>query len=133
MNDPNDLWIKGNLVRDPEKRNLSSGTSLCAFTIATNRWYKKADGETTKETSFFVVEAWAKTADFCISSFTKGSSVLINGRLKQDTWEQNGEKRSTVKIIAEQVMPLTRPKPKEDGDGPFREDLDEPFDDRIPF
>ena len=98
----NKCFMIGNLTRDPEHRQIArSGTSVCDFTLAVNR--KSGDRE---ETSFIDVTIWGKIADSCSRYLSKGSQVLVEGYLKQDTWEdrENGAKRSKLKIVAENVQ-----------------------------
>lgn len=98
----NKCFLIGNLARDPEHRQLArSGTSVCDFTIAVNR--KSGDRE---ETSFVDVTIWGKIADSCSRYLSKGSQVLVEGYLKQDTWEDRhtGAKRSKLKVVAENVQ-----------------------------
>lgn len=96
----NTITIEGNLTRDPEQRTISSGTTVTKFSIAVNREYK---GE--KSVSFFNVETWGKTAETCGQYLKKGSHVVIvNGELRQDTWEDSsGKAMSSVKIVASTV------------------------------
>lgn len=103
MNSLNSIMVEGNLVRDPELRFTSKGTPIAAFSIASNRWYGY-EGELRKETSFFDVEAWARTAERVAENCLKGRGVRIVGRLKQDRWvTTEGESRSKVKVVAEHV------------------------------
>jgi single-strand DNA-binding protein len=103
MNNLNSLLIEGNLVRDPELKTTAKGTSLCTFSIASNRFFKN-NGETEKEASYFDVQAWAKIADSCYDLGYKGRGVRVVGRLKQERWnDADGKARSKVTIVAEHV------------------------------
>lgn len=103
MNSLNSILVEGNLVRDPELKNTPKGTSVCTFTIASNRYYKVED-EYQQEVSFFDVTTWAEVAERCGKYLKKGSGVRIIGRLKQDRWVDKEErKRSRVYIIADHV------------------------------
>lgn len=100
----NHVTIAGNLTRDPELRYTPSGTPVCAFTVAVNRqWKDKASGEVKKEASFIPVTAWNNTAESANQYLVKGSGVCVEGRLKQDSWEKDGQKHFKIYIIAERV------------------------------
>ena len=103
MNNLNSILIEGNMVRDPLFRSTQKGTSVCNFTIASNRFYKQ-DSNFEKETGFFDVEAWGKLAEICSSQGRKGRGVRVVGRLKQDRWTGNdGKNHTKVAIVAEHV------------------------------
>ena len=103
MNNLNSIIIEGNLVRDPLLRSTAKGTSLCTFSIASNRFYKQDTG-LENEVSFFDVETWAKLAESCYSLGHKGRGVRVVGRLKQDRWNgPDGKQRSRVTIVAEHI------------------------------
>jgi len=103
MNSLNSVLIEGNLVRDPETKDLESGAKLCTFSVATNRFYNQ-DSERKSEVSFFDVECWNKTAELCLKALSKGRGVRVVGRLKQDRWaDKEGHNHSKVKVIGETV------------------------------
>jgi len=103
MNSLNSILIEGNLTREPELSATPKGTPVCAFSVASNRFYKQ-DDETQQEVSFFEVETWAKLATVCGEQLKKGRGVRVVGRLKQDRWtDGDGKNRSKVKIVAEHV------------------------------
>ena len=103
MNSLNSVLIEGNLVRDPEKKELESGTKLCTFSVATNRYFNQ-DNEKKSEVSFFDVEVWNKTADLCLKTLSKGRGVRVVGRLKQDRWtDKEGRNHSRIKLVGENV------------------------------
>jgi single-strand DNA-binding protein len=103
MNSLNSILVEGNLTRDPELRQTPKGTPVCAFAVASNRFYRYED-ELQKEVSFFDVEAWSGLAERCGKELGKGRGVRVAGRLKQDRWiDQEGKNRSKVKIVAEHV------------------------------
>lgn len=89
----NIVIITGRLTRDPEKRQTSTGSTVMSFTLAVDRNGKN------KETDFIRCEAWGKTADFIAQWFTKGSPIEINGALRVDTYEKDGQKRELTKIV----------------------------------
>lgn len=103
MNSLNSVLIEGNLVRDPEKKDLGNGVMICTFVVASNRYYSQ-DNEKKAEVSFFDVEVWNKTAERCIKTLSKGRGVRIIGRLKQDRWaDKEGHNHSRIKVVGEEV------------------------------
>ncbi len=103
MNNLNSILIEGNLVRDPVFRSTPKGTSVCTFSLASNRFYKQ-DSETEKEVSFFEVETWSKLAESCRNFGSKGRGVRVVGRLKQQRWnDTEGKPQSKIMIVAEHV------------------------------
>ena len=103
MNNLNSVLIEGNMVRDPLIRSTPKGTSVCNFSIASNRYYRQ-DSNLEKEVGFFDVEAWGKLADACGSLGRKGRGVRVVGRLKQDRWTgSDGKNHTKVAIVAEHV------------------------------
>jgi single-strand DNA-binding protein len=103
MNSLNSIIIEGNIVHEPQLRAMPSGGSVCTFSIATDRFYKK-ETQIEKEVSFFEVVAWGKLAETIGGLAHKGRGVRVAGRLKQDRWDgQDGKPRSKVIIVAENV------------------------------
>ena len=103
MNSLNSILMEGNLTKDPELKTTSKGTSVCTFTVASNRYYKKDDDQQ-QEVSFFPVEVWAGLAENCNQYLKKGRGVRVVGRLKQDRWKDQEEKNhERFKIVAEHV------------------------------
>jgi single-strand DNA-binding protein len=101
MNNLNSVLIEGNLVRDPELKTTAKGTSLCTFSLASNRYFKQESGFD-KEVGYFDVQAWAKLAESCYNLGHKGRGVRVVGRLKQDRWnDADGKARSKITIVAE--------------------------------
>ena len=93
--------LRGNLARDPELRIVNTGgkqTAVVNFTVAVSREYTKSDGEKDKVTSFINCEAWDTGAEVVAESFKKGDLVMIEGSLRNDSWEKDGVKHSTMKI-----------------------------------
>jgi single-strand DNA-binding protein len=102
MNHLNSILIEGNLVRDPAFRTTARGTSLCTFSLVSNRFFKSGP-EMEKEVNFFDVEAWSKLAEGCRPG-RKGRGVRVVGRLKQDRWtDAEGRQHSRISIVAEHV------------------------------
>ena len=98
----------GNLTRDVELRYTPTGTAVTDIALAINDRVKKND-QWVDEVNFFDVTLWGRTAEVAGEYLSKGSSVLIEGKLKQDRWEQEGKTRSKVKIVGEKMqMPSSR-------------------------
>jgi single-strand DNA-binding protein len=107
----NRVFLIGNLTRDPELRYIPSGTAVTTFTIASNRVYVNQAGEKKEDVCFVRVVVWARRAEVCGEFLSKGSPVFVEGRLQSRTWEdQNGQKRSTIEVIANNVQFLGRAK-----------------------
>ena len=105
MTDLNHVGIIGRLTRDAELVNVGQ-TVKADLSIAVNRSRKQADGSWTDETSFFDFTLWGKTAEGLKPFLTKGKQVAVEGHLKQDRWEKEGQKFSKVSIVAENVQLL---------------------------
>lgn len=99
----NTVILMGNLTRDPELRQIPSGQSVCSFSLALNRSYKGQDGEWKEATDFVDVVAWGPLGERVAQYVTKGRPVLVNGRLQSRSWEQDGQKRSKLEVIAQDV------------------------------
>ena len=110
----NKVLIAGNLTRKPETKNLGGDKSVTNFGIAINERYKGKDGEMKESVVFLDVEAWNRTGQLVEQYLDKGSACFIEGKLKLDQWEDNGQKRSKVKIVADSVQFLGG---KKDGEG----------------
>ena len=93
----------GNITRDIEMRITPSGISVCDVSIAINERVKKGE-EWIEETSFFEWTLWGRTAEVASEYLSKGSSVLLEGRAKQERWEQDGQKRTKVKFVCERMQ-----------------------------
>jgi len=109
MNQQNLVIIEANACRDAEIRSTGSGTTICKMSVASNRFYKSGEGFE-KEVSYFDVDAFGEVAKLCGEKVKKGSEIRITGRLKQSRWEQEGQKRSAVIIVAERVEFSNKPK-----------------------
>jgi single-strand DNA-binding protein len=108
--DSNSITITGNLTRDPELRYTPSGVSKVTFGVAVNRsWRNQQTNDWEEQTSFFNVVAWRQLAENVGASVAKGTRVVVTGRLEQRSWEtEQGEKRSVVEIVADDVAPSLR-------------------------
>lgn len=98
----NTCILKGNLTRDPESRQTQSST-VCNTGIAVNRRWKDRDGNAQEEVMFIDLEAWGKTAEAMLQYLNKGSPVLVQGRLKLNQWEKDGQKHSRHVIQVDHV------------------------------
>lgn len=99
----NQVILMGNLTRDPELRQIPSGQSVCSFSLALNRSYKGQDGDWKEATDYVDVVAWGALGERVAQYITKGRPVLVNGRLQSRSWEQDGQKRSKLEVIAQDV------------------------------
>lgn len=99
----NQVVLMGNLTRDPELRQIPSGQSVCSFSLALNRSYKGQDGEWKEATDYVDVVAWGPLGERVAQYVTKGRPVLVNGRLQSRSWEQDGQKRSKLEVVAQDV------------------------------
>ncbi len=105
----NSITIVGNITRDPELRFTPSGQANARLGVAVNRrWQDRGSGEWNEATSFFDVICWRELAENVSESLKRGTRVIVTGRLEQRTWEQEGNKRSVVEIIADEVAPSLR-------------------------
>lgn len=105
----NQVILMGNLTRDPELRQIPSGQSVCSFSLALNRSYKGSDGNWQEATDFIDVVAWGPLGERVAQYLSKGRPCLVNGRLQSRSWEQDGQKRSKVEVVAQDVTFLGGP------------------------
>jgi single-strand DNA-binding protein len=110
MANGNHVSIIGNLTRDPELRFTPSGQATASFGVAVNRrWQNRQTQEWDEQTSYFDVVCWGQLAENTAQSLTKGSRVIVDGRLDQRSWEnQEGERRSKIEVTADEVAPSLR-------------------------
>jgi single-strand DNA-binding protein len=112
----NRVILVGNLTRDPEIRYIPSGSAVADVGLAVNDRRKNANGEWIEEVTFVDVVLWGRTAEVAGEYLSKGSPVLIEGRLKLDSWEtQDGQKRSKLRVVCERMQMLGA---KGEGRGP---------------
>jgi len=112
----NKVILVGNLTRDPDLRTTPGGASVGEIGLAVNRsWFDKNSNSRKEETTFVDVTLWGRTAEVANEYLTKGRSVLIEGRLQLDQWDDNesGQKRSKLKVVGENMTMLG----KKDGEG----------------
>jgi single-strand DNA-binding protein len=112
VGDLNKVMLIGNLGKDPEMRFTANGNAVTTFTVATNRNFRRPDGEWEKETDWFDVVTWNQLAERCSQSLQKGSRVYVEGRLHTRSWEgQDGQRRYRTEVIATSVSPQDRRQP----------------------
>ena len=105
----NKVILVGNLTRDPEVRYIPSGTAVCELGLAVNRtWFDKQSNSRKEDTTFVDVTLWGRTAEIAGEYLAKGRSVLIEGRLQMDSWDdkETGKRRSKLKVVGEQMTML---------------------------
>src|SRR5687768_13079011 len=102
----NRVILLGNLTRDPELKYIPSGMAVSEIGMAVNDRRKSANGEWVEETTFVDVTLWGRTAEVASEYLSKGSSVLIEGRLKLDTWEKDGKKNYKLRVVGERMQML---------------------------
>ena len=105
----NKVILAGNLTRDPEMRYTPKGVAIATFTLAVNRRWKSETGETKEEVSFIDVDSFGRQAEVVAQYVKKGQPFLVEGRLKQDTWEDKNthQKQSKLKVVLEGFSFLT--------------------------
>jgi len=102
----NRVVLMGNVTRDPELRYISSGKAVTDIGLAVNERRKLPSGEWGEETTFVDITLWDRNAEVAGEYLTKGSPVLIEGRLKLETWEKEGKKNSKLKVIGDRLVLL---------------------------
>lgn len=99
----NQVFLMGNLTRDPELRQTPGGQSVCSFSLALNRSYKDQSGEWQEATDYIDIVAWGPLGERVSQYLSKGRRCLVQGRLQSRSWEQEGQKRSKVEVLANDV------------------------------
>lgn len=136
----NRVILIGRLTRDPELRYTASGVAVATFTLAVDRPYANQQGQ--READFIRVKVWRKLAETVANNLGKGRLVAVDGRLEVRSYDaQDGTKRYTTDVVAEDVRFLDWPKEGQAGgrqqfggvDDPFGADFDTPPDDDLPF
>jgi single-strand DNA-binding protein len=98
------VTVVGNLTAEPEIKTTKTGSSVLKVGVAVNRRWKNKQDEWEEEVSFFDVNAWGELADNVAQSLTKGSRVIVSGRLEQQSWEnKEGQKQSKVVLVADDI------------------------------
>ena len=113
MPSDNSVTLVGNVTRDPELRFTNTGQATSSFGLAVNRrWQNRQTQEWEEATSFFDVVCWREMAENVSESITRGSRIMVAGRLEQRSWEtQEGDKRSKVEVVADEIGPSIRRAP----------------------
>lgn len=99
----NQVTLMGNLTRDPELRQTPTGQNVTSFSLALNRSYKDASGEWQEATDFVDIVCWGPLAERVAQYLSKGRRCLVQGRVQSRNWEQDGQKRSKVEVLANDV------------------------------
>jgi single-strand DNA-binding protein len=124
----NRVVMTGNLTRDPELRNLPSGTSVCSLRIACNTRRKDESGQWVDKPNYFDVTVWGAQGENCAQYLAKGRPVAVDGRLEWREWQdKDGNKRQSTDIIADSVQFLGSREGGENG-GRFTPQSDVPVD-----
>ena len=136
----NRVMLMGNLTRNPELKYTPSGTAVTDLGLAINESFKNKAGETVEQTCFVDVVVWGRQAETASEFLRKGSPAFIEGRLQFDQWEnQEGEKRSKLRVRAERVQFLSSGASNENNSSEFQVDSgkvtpeDSSLDDDVPF
>lgn len=113
----NQVTLLGNATRAIELKYIQSGTAVAELGLAINEKYKDQKGEWVESTVFVDVTLWGRTAEIANQYVSKGDPVLISGKLKLDQWEQDGQKRSKLKVVGERLQLLGGKKGNGDSGG----------------
>ncbi len=133
MTDTNHVIIIGRLTRDAETRYTTSGTCTTKASIATNRSVKR-DDKWQDEASFFDVTIWGKMAEGLSKYLTKGTQIAVDGELRQERWEKDGQHHSKVVIVANSIQLLGGKREGNPASSPnVSQSNEQPFEDDIPF
>lgn len=109
----NRVMIAGNCTKDSELRYTNSKQAVTTFGVAINRRWKDKDGQAKEEVTFVDVEFWGKSAESAAQWLKKGTGVYVEGRLRVDSWEKDGQKRSKMMVVGDSWQ-FTSSKPKDD-------------------
>lgn len=111
----NQVILLGNLTRDPELRTTPNGQNVCSFSLALNRSYKGSDGNWQEATDYIDIVAWGALGERVAEYLSKGRKALVNGRIQSRSWEQDGQKRSKVEVVANDVTFVDGPSGNQGG------------------
>ncbi len=131
----NKVMMMGNLTRDPELRYTPNGAAVATLGLAVNRKYKQGE-EWKEEVCFIDITVWGKQAENCAEYLAKGRSVFVEGHLKMNTWETDGQKRTKHEVVANTVQFLSRAGgPDQGGSGKSSDGYSQesPSKDDVPF
>ncbi|MEO7364162.1 MAG: single-stranded DNA-binding protein [Candidatus Saccharimonadales bacterium] len=113
----NQVTLMGNLTRDPELRQTPNGQNVTSFSLALNRSYKDASGAWQEATDYIDCVSWGPLAERVSQYLSKGRRCLVQGRMQSRSWEQDGQKRSKVEVLASDVTFLDSPRDGGDSEG----------------
>ncbi len=99
----NRIQLIGRLGKDPEARFTPKGTKICSFSLAVDHRWRGSDGAEQHETDWFNCETWSKQADYCQKYAHKGQLVYLEGRVKTDKYESQGETRYYTKVVVSKL------------------------------
>ena len=103
MSDLNQVIISGRLTRDASLKTLSSGSSVAELSLASNRIWNDRSGNKQEETVFVDVDLWGKQAEYFGNNLKKGDYIMVTGRLRRESWETDGQKRSKLSLRADKI------------------------------
>lgn len=124
----NRVMLTGRLTREPETKYLPSGSAVTNLSLAVNRRYQDKAGEWCNDTSFIDVEIFGKAAERISETGRKGQAVYVEGRLKQETWERDGQKQSKIRVTADMVKPFEVGKKSDSEDSGAADNAPRPSD-----
>lgn len=129
----NKVMVYGNITRDPELKALVSGSSVCSFSVATNRRWKDKNGEQKEEVEFHNIVVYGRHAENVAQYMRKGSAIFVEGRLSTRSWEKDGVKRYTTEIIADNTQFGPKIASQTPSDTERNQDVGDTDPDDIPF
>jgi len=104
MNNLNQIYLLGNLTRDPEIKYTNEGMAIAEMRLAVNKIWKNKNGEDMEAVDYFNITAWNNLAENCVNSLKKGDRVLVNGHLNLRNWEnKDGKKYNIINMTADIV------------------------------
>ena len=128
MSNFNKVILLGNLTRDPEVRFTREGAPVASFTLAINSNRARQEGDSKDDVSYIDLVAFGKQADLVKNYLEKGSPLLVEGRLQQRRWEQEGQKRSKVEVVVQSITFMGGSKKStQSGSSTFPQDEDQGF------
>lgn len=129
----NKVILVGHLGADPELRYTANGTAVARFRIATTETFTDRSGARQERTEWHRIVVWGKLAEICGQYLSKGKLVYIEGRIRSDSWEQEGVKRYSYEIVADNMKMLGGRGPEREAEPPFPPPEGEIPEDDIPF
>jgi single-strand DNA-binding protein len=121
----NQVVLMGNLTRDPDLRQTPNGQNVCSFSLALNRSYKDQSGEWKDATDYVDIVAWGPLGERVAQYLSKGRRCFVQGRLQSRSWEQDGQKRNKLEVLANDVTFLDSRGAAGDSDGSSAEEIGE--------